>query len=146
MHMLFKPYANSCFIVSYLYGLVVALTIMRSLLFAVDFHFQDEVFRVLANDLYSTMRKLFFWVCISVKPRHLHPWEETFILVEKPLPCAFLCYSPWLYSQHMLDHWIINLFDNSICIELKPWRRLSLMACVVTTLGPFFCIAQKAWD
>lgn len=110
------------------------------------FSFSRWGFRVLANDLYSTMRKLFFWVCISVKPRHLHPWEETFILVEKPLPCAFLCYSPWLYSQHMLDHWIINLFDNSICIELKPWRRLSLMACVVTTLGPFFCIAQKAWD
>ncbi|KAH9787467.1 Histone-lysine N-methyltransferase ATX5 [Citrus sinensis] len=38
---------------------------------------------------------------VSSSEIHLHPWEETFILVEKPLPCAFLCYSPWLYSQHI---------------------------------------------
>lgn len=144
--MLFKPYANSFFIVSYLYGLVVAFIIMRKLLFAVDSHFQDEAFHVLTNDLYSTMRKLFSCVCISVKPRHLHPWQEMLILVEKPLPWAFLCYSPRFYCQHMFDRWITKFFYSNICIELKPRRRQSLVACVVTGLGPFFGFAQKAWD
>lgn len=145
MHVLFKPYANSCFIVSYLYGLLVAFIIMRKLLFVVDSHLQDEVFHVLANNLYSTMRKLFSWVCIFVKP--------SIYIVGKN--CLYLTRNLFLVHFFVIHHvctlnicLIIELLTfftigyACICMELKPWRRLSLMACVVTSLGPFFCIAN----